>query len=450
MILLATRRDLANPMAVTGGQRGRQPRAQAPLGGTSFGQFGRFVRLGLLWVPQTPTLASARPTPTGAPTRPTAPQLAPRSQAGRRGPRPPAVSIAPRDRHQLRRRARALTKNHRDVVRAQIILALAQTPCVTATARRLGLDPDTVRKWRDRYLAHGLEGLNDAERTGRPPTIEPASRARLVVLACSLPSDNGVPYRQVWTVDSLRQCYQGLPGVQPMSNSTVSRILRRHELRPHRVRYWLHSPDPRFRDKVSEICDLYLHPQPGWVVLSVDEKPGIQAIERRFPMRSVVVGQDAKFEFEYIRHGTQTLLAALDIHTGHVFRKVARRTGENLVAFLEEVATHYPGRQVHVIWDNLNIHYDGRESRWSRFNERHQNRFHFHYTPLHASWVNQIELFFSILQRRVLCHASFASRQELAGALVGFIDHWNAYERHAFKWTFCGYRLPCQPAALVG
>jgi hypothetical protein len=201
------------------------------------------------------------------------------------------------------------------------------------------------------------------------------------------------------------------------------------------VRIWLHSPDPEFRPKVERICGLYLSPPAGATVLCVDEKTGMQALEHGHPLH--VGGGCVRREFEYVRHGTSTLLAAFNVRTGDVFGRCRRRTAAGLVAFLEDLARKYPTGAVYIVWDNLNIHYDGRDARWTRFNERQGGRFHFIYTPKHASWVNQVEIWFSVLARRVLKHASFVSRSELEAAVRAFISRWNR-DAHPFRWTFRG------------
>jgi hypothetical protein len=192
-----------------------------------------------------------------------------------------------------------------------------------------------------------------------------------------------------------------------------------------------------FREKVERVCQLYLAPPSGSTVVCIDEKP-MQALSRKHPMKQQVDAVLRK-EFEYVRHGTCCLLASFDVRTGEVVGQVvARRTAPALVAFLEEVARRYPTGPVYVVWDNLNIHGDGKEMRWTKFNRRHGRRFRFVHTPLHASWVNQVEIWFSILQRRVLRHGSFASRASLQAAVLGFIRHWNRVEAHPFRWTFSG------------
>jgi len=176
-------------------------------------------------------------------------------------------------------------------------------------------------------------------------------------------------------------------------------------------------------------------------VLSIDEKTGMQALERRFPDKPPAPGRKRRREFEYKRHGTQSLLAAFNVHTGQVEAACGpTRSGQDLVQFMEHLAIVYPTGVVHVIWDCLNIHFDGAQNRWSEFNQRHGNRFVFHYTPKHASWVNQIECFFSILERQCLRHGSFSSVEELRATVLEFIAGWNT-RAQPFRWTFTGYPL---------
>jgi len=202
------------------------------------------------------------------------------------------------------------------------------------------------------------------------------------------------------------------------------------------MRLWLHSPDPEFAPKVQRICELYRAPPPGSTVLSIDEKTCIQALARRYPTVYPAPGRLGRFEFEYKRHGTLVLLAAFDIRTGQLFGQCRpRRTAEDLLQFMGAVAQRYPRGEVYTIWDNLNIHCG---ERWRQFNERHGGRFHFVYTPKHASWVNQVEIWFAILQRRVLRYGNFRSREELRARVEGFIEHWNENEAHPFRWTFRG------------
>jgi hypothetical protein len=225
----------------------------------------------------------------------------------------------------------------------------------------------------------------------------------------------------------------------------VGRILRNEDFRPHKMRLWLHSPDPDFCRKVQRICDLYHQPPDGAHVLCVDEKTGMQALGRRFPSKLPAPGRAGRFEFEYIRRGTWSLFAAFDVRTGEVLGECKlQRRAEDLVDFMEDLARTYPTGQVYVVWDNLNIHYDGADNRWARFNQRHGDRFHFVYTPIHASWINQIEIWFSLLQRRVLRYADFPCAGALPRAVMGFIRRWNRDEAHPFNWTFRGHFVHTQ------
>lgn len=360
---------------------------------------------------------------------------------GRRGPQPVAIKLSSGQRKRLRRDARRRAAPHGEVVRAKIILELARYSCVSAAARTLGVEPKTVRYWRDRFLREGRRGLRTRPRPGRPASVDLVSRCQLIATACGKPADFDVPFRSVWTLDSLLDTYRKQnPGLAPLSRTTVVRLLHQEGLRPHRMRVWLHSPDPLFREKVAEICKLYLDPPPGSVVVCIDEKTGMQALSRKHPILHPAPGRDGRIDFEYKRHGTVCLIAAFNPHTGEVYAQTpSNRKAPTLVSFMEGVAEHWPDVDVHVIWDNLNTHLDGPDKRWTRFNERHGNRFQFHYTPVHASWVNQVENFFSIVDRRVWRNWISRSKKELATRVMAFIDHWNEHERHPFIWKFQGY-----------
>lgn len=323
------------------------------------------------------------------------------------------------------------------VRRAKMILLLAAGNGPTAVARAVGCSARDVRKWRLRWeAAPRRESLYDGLRSGRPPKFAVETRAAVVALACERPDGVEAPFRDIWTQQALAEVLRIRTG-EILSRSTVQRILNADGLRPHHTKQWLHSQDPDFAQKVAAVCELYRVCPSNAVVLSVDEKP-MQALERRYP---TVVGPGGivRREYEYIRHGTAALLGAFNVHTGEMAgRVVPKRTAAALVAFLDDLVGQHPGKIVYVVWDNLNIHYDGNDERWTRFNERHGGRVRFVHTPLHASWVNQIEVWFSILQRRVLRHGSFETLLKLAQTVEGFIRHWNFYERKPFRWRFSG------------
>jgi transposase len=214
---------------------------------------------------------------------------------------------------------------------------------------------------------------------------------------------------------------------------------------------WLHSPDPAFREKVNEIVGLYLNPPEDAVVLCIDEKTGMQATERKHETQRPLPGRPGRYECEYIRHGTQSLLASFDINTGRVVASCgSTRTAEDLLTFMEQVAVEYrDAKRIIVVWDNLNIHHDGKSLRWTEFNERHGGRFEFRFTPLHASWVNQVEIFFSILHRRCLKYGSFISVEDLRNKVLAFIKRWNEKDGHAFDWCFRGYPIQSKAKAVA-
>ena len=324
------------------------------------------------------------------------------------------------------------------IVRAKLILFACRGLGTTQIAKRLSISDRSVRKWKARFAEDPhVDTLEDRERSGRPPTISIEVRCRLVSLACERPDDEEEPehFRDVWTHASLADALERETG-QRISTSEVGRILRFEGLRPHLVRQWLKSTDPDFVAKARRVCALYLEPPEDAVVICVDEKP-LQVLERKHPTKIDPRDGSVRREYEYKRHGTQTLLAAFEISSGDVFaRVVPNRTAEALVAFMDKLAKRYPDKIVHIVWDNLNIHKEGKSARWTTFNARHGQRFRFAYTPKHASWMNQIEIWFSILQRRVLRHGSFSSHGAQRRRILGFVRHWNRVEGHPFRWTW--------------
>jgi transposase len=353
-----------------------------------------------------------------------------------RGRQAQVVKLSKKERNALEALVRQSTAPQRDVVRAKIALMAHEGQTTAAIAASLGMSLPSVSKWRGRVASEGTAGLREVQRPGRPRRIGEAQRLQLLALACEPAEAQG---RSTPTLDELceRAVQQGV--VPHISRSHLQRILQAGDIRPHRVHQWLHSPDPQFREKVNAICELYRQAPKGSVVLSIDEKTGIQAIERKHADRAPRPGRARRREFEYIRHGTQALIAALDVHSGRVLGRCSdRRTQADLVAFMEEVARAYPSGTVHVVWDNLNTH--RAQAVWADFNARHGGRFVFHFTPLHASWVNQIELLFGIYARRVLRHASHTSIDHLRQRTEAFIAQRNVSPK-PFKWTFAGFEL---------
>jgi len=286
-------------------------------------------------------------------------------------------------------------------------------------ASDLGIPQVTVGKWRRSFAELGLDGLHDAPRSGRPPKHDAAVWQRVQTTVCQQPESQGR-----WSVRTLARKV-GLP------HSTVHAMLNASELQPHRIRTFTFSPDPEFEPKLLDIVGLYLKPPENALVLCVDEKPGIQALDRTQALLPLRAKKPQSWTNEYVRHGTQTMIAALEIATGKVVAHVRnRRTSANFLRFMNEVLRAYPGRELHVVVDNLNIHKNEAARRWLGRHPKVQ----FHYTPTHASWVNLIECFFSILSKQGLAHSVQHSKQDLKELLNRFIASYNE-TCNPFTWT---------------
>ena len=345
------------------------------------------------------------------------------------------VVLSVKERKALEALVRRGTEEQRDVVRAHIALMASRGDSSEAISAALRVSVQTVSQWRGRLARLGVEGLVEKARSGRPRRLTEAERLEVISLACEPAEEDG---RATPTLDELVERSMARGVVDRISRSHLHRILQAGDLRPHRVQQWLHSPDPAFREKVNVICGLYRKAPKNSVVLSIDEKTGMQAIERKHLDRPPRPGRFRRREFEYIRHGTQALIAALDVHTGRTLATCGdTRTQADLLAFMEQVAAAYPKGAVHVVWDNLNTH---RSAVWEGFNERHGGRFHFHFTPYHASWVNQVELLFGVYSRRVLRNASHTSKAHLQQRTLTFFQKRNETPK-PFKWSFRGYHL---------
>jgi transposase len=329
----------------------------------------------------------------------------------------------------------------RSVQRAMIILLSARGNMDNKRiAAELNITAKTVGKWQKQYLQYGITGLEYKPRSGRPNKTKPIQRAEIIAIACDLPKNYGHETHTLWTNRALTKTVNEEVEGLDISTATVHRILNKNALKPHKTKAWLHSKDPQFKEKTNEVVELYLNPVEDSAVICVDEKP-MQATEHKNELRLPEPEIAAKKEYEYIRHGTQALIAGFNIANGQVTAQCNdTRKASDLLEYMEFLALEYSwAEKVHIIWDNLNIHHNGPDLRWDKFNEIHGGKFVFHYTPLHASWVNQVEIFFSILHRRILKHGSFTSTTDLKNKVMKFINLWNKVEGHAFNWTFGGY-----------
>jgi len=326
--------------------------------------------------------------------------------------------------------------------RARMILLADRGTSKASIARQLGTNRTRVGEWLRRFENERLSGLTDAERSGRPAKISALERHQVIAAACRAPSELGVD-RAVWTHDSLRETLVSAGLVREISTTVVGDILDDAEIKPHRVKMWCHSTDPDYQRKMKAIVRLYVRRPKGEPVLCIDEKTGMQALSRSRALQPARQGREARFEFEYKRNGTRCLFGCFNIATGQVLgRCTTSRKRPDFLSFLDLVASVYRQRRVHVVLDNLNTHKNTNQGRFiTDWNRRHGNRFVFHYTPTHGSWLNQIELWFGIVSRRVLRHTSFRTADELVSAIESFIDTWNWEEAHPFRWTYDGKPL---------
>jgi transposase len=359
----------------------------------------------------------------------------------------PALRAAPvlltaSERKTLKIRSRGAKTAHRDRQRAQMVLLAAGGWPTAAIARRLHLTQDTVRKWRVRFAARRLAGLDDLPRSGRPRRITAAERAAICALACQLPAATGVPLSR-WTGPELAAeiASRGLTG--PVSASSVLRILAEHPIKPWQYQSWIYPRDPDFAAKAAVILDLYQgyyqgkRLRPGDRIISVDAKPSIQARARRHPTAPPAPGQPMRVEHEYHRKGALALLAALDVHTGTVPATATPKT-TGIIPFMglmRQVMTQEPyasAPRVFVVVDNGSDHRGKKAIR--RLRSAWPNAIMIH-TPVHASWLNQIEIFFSIIQKKVISPNDFASTGQLAATLLAFTGRYNQTAR-PFNWKF--------------
>ena len=332
----------------------------------------------------------------------------------------PALQLSPQQRAVLVDWTRSRVMPQRMVLRAGIVLASAEGIPVNRIAVDLKCGEPTVRLWRRRFSEQGLEGLEEAEGRGRRPTYG-RDLVEKVLSTTMKQLPEGATH---WSTRTLA-VHLGI------SHGTVQRIWKQHRLQPHRSRSFKFSQDPELVAKVNDVVGLYLEPPKNAIVLSVDEKSQIQALDRTQPLLQLKPGQPERRTHDYKRHGTTTLFAALDIATGDVTGRCSVSHGvADFLDFLKLLDRTYPRRHLHLIVDNSHTHKNIETQRWL---ERHP-RFHLHFTPTSASWLNQVEGWFSLLSRRAIRRGVFRSVAQLVDAIQRFIQAWNA-NRHPFVWV---------------
>ena len=344
------------------------------------------------------------------------------------GPRAVPVRMTIKRERKLRQIIAAGTSPQRLVLRARIILAAAEDEPNAKIARDLGCSENTVREWRKRFAGRGIPGIFDRPRAGRPEVHGPSVRLVIVSTATSAPPDG----ESCWSQDSIARHLRER-GLE-ISRATVGRALAEAKVRPHKVRGWLNrADDPSFWVRAGAVCRLYLEPPPGTVLVSIDEKTGIQAKSRRHPGIPARPGRDARREWEYRRHGTVSIIAAMNVATGEVIsQRIGRNDSAAFIQFLAMLDQHIaPGLRIHLIMDNGSSHTSKATRAWIAG----RPRFSVTHTPKHASWLNIIEQWFSILTRKLLRRGSFESQEDLENQITEFTIGYNK-TAHPWKWKY--------------
>ena len=335
-------------------------------------------------------------------------------------PKATVIRLDRKTRIELEGWLRASTTEQRMARRARIVLLAADGWASRAIARKVGVMTGVVSVWRTRFAASGIDGLKDKPRPGAKPVYTEATGKRILAVL-DRPAPKG---RARWTCELIAEA------LGDVDVNYVRRFLRKQKIDLGGRKSWCESNDPDFAAKAAEVVGLYMAPPKNAIVLCVDEKPSIQALERaqgylKLPNGRALTGHS----HDYKRHGTSTLFAAFEVATGKI--KAAhkkRRRRKEFLDFMDDVVAHYPGRRLKVILDNLNTHKKNNE--WLA---RHP-KVTFHYTPTRASWLNQVEGWFSILQGQSLNGASFTSVAQLREHIDAFIETYNA-DAEPFAWT---------------
>jgi transposase len=315
----------------------------------------------------------------------------------------------------------------RVVERARIVLLAADGVPGKQIATRVGCSEPTVVLWRSRFAEHGLTGLDDQPRSGKPPQVPAQVRDRVLTLTLTEPpKDRGITH---WSSRLLAERLRREG--HRVSHATIARIWAHFDIKPHRDGTFKFSTDPELETKVRDVVGLYVDPPEKAVVLCVDEKSQIQALDRTAPILPLRPGLPESRTHDYIRHGTTTLFAALEVATGKVVDAyMPRHRHQEFLRFLKQVAKAYPRKKLHIVCDNYGTHKHPRVNAWLQRNPRVQ----LHFTPTSASWLNMVEIFFGILSRQAIRRGTFGSVTDLERAISTYIEDWN--QRCApFSWT---------------
>src|SRR6201984_2785906 len=332
------------------------------------------------------------------------------------------VVLAPLERKELERRARRRALGVELVKRAKVILMLAAGRPYSEISERLACTDRYISLWKERFKQERLVGLDSRYRGAEHRRRTPQTEARILELTRRGPTNGSTHWSSYRLAKELG-----------ISQSTVSRVWRDFGIQPHRVRGYMASDDPEFEEKAADIIGLYLKPPVNAAVFCVDEKSAIQALDRLDPVLPLSPGRAERHGFEYFRHGTLSLYAALNTRTGDVLGKTsARHTSAEVVAFLGQIVASQPdGREIHIVADNLSAHKTKNVFEFLQANPMVR----IHFAPTYSSWLNQVEIWFSKIQRDVLARGIFTSTTDLSRKLIRYIKQYNKTAT-PFRWRF--------------
>lgn len=345
------------------------------------------------------------------------------------------VILSPPERKLLQAKVRSRTARAEEARRADLLLGLAAGESYSALQKRLGCARQYVARWKSRFLAERLAGLYSRHRGRKARRRTPALEGKILEATRRGAAADGTTH---WSTRRLARHLK-------VSHSMVARTWRRAGLQPQRLRRYMASDDPDFETKAADIIGLYDKPPVHAAVFSLDEKTAIQALDRLDPVLPLSPGRAERHGFEYFRHGTLSLYAALNTATGEVVGKTApRHTSAEFIAFLEQLlATQPPTREVHLIVDNLSAH---KTKAVSAFLQQHP-KLHIHYTPTYSSWLNQVEIWFSKIQRDLIARGVFTSKSDLARKIMRYIRLYNKKAK-PIKWAYCDPSHRIKPVSI--
>lgn len=338
------------------------------------------------------------------------------------------IELSMEQREDLLTMSRSRKLERRYVERAVVILLSEQGLSMDQIIEQTGLSRPVVNKWRQRFRKEGIDGLKDAPRSGKPRIISAEQQAMVIDKACSKPSDGYTNWSQKRIAKEVG-----------ISQSKVSQILNQADLKPHKIEYWCgKTKDPEFEEKMIKIIGLYMSPPENALVICVDEKTQIQALDRTQPELPLRAGNPRRQTATYKRNGTVSLIAALAVHSGEITAKTMKsNNAENFLTFLKALDRKYRHKKLHIIADNLSIHKHKDVQKWLAG----KRKIKLHFTPTYSSWLNQIEIWFNILSKDVVKGGIWKSSEQLTAQIIEYVKTYNATRAKPFRWTYTGEAL---------